>query len=248
MNGCSPLVMIHGLLGSIDYFAPAEHLPGVAVHTPDLRGYGAHRHADPQTVDLPGQARHIAEYLRQHVDGAAWLLGHSVGGAVAMLAAAQAPDRVRGVISVEGNFTLDDAFWCRRIAALEPGDWQSEYQRMCGDESAWLRAGGIEPTPQRAVWARRILDNQPGATVQAMARSVVTETGGPAYLANVRSLVDGGMPICLLAGETSRAAWDVPAWVSAAALCDTSLPAVGHMMMLESPQAFCAAVREITER
>ena len=239
--------MIHGLLGSIDYFAPAEHLAGIAVHTPDLQGYGTNRHADPQTVSLAGQARHIAEFLRQQVDGAAWVLGHSVGGAVAMLVAAQAPDRVRGVISVEGNFTLNDAFWCRKIAALEPGDWQAEYQRMCGDEDAWLRASGIAPTPERAHWARRILDNQPATTVQAMARSVVNETGGHAYLASVRGLVDAGMPIFLLAGETSRAAWDVPAWVAAAAQRDIVLPDVGHMMMLESPQAFCAAVREIAQ-
>src|SRR5207245_1525566 len=105
------------------------------------------------------------------------------GGAIAMLVAAQAPDRVRGVISVEGNFTLNDAFWCSKIAPLDPLDWQSQYQRMCSDENAWLLDSGIALTPERAQWARRILDNQPATTVQAMARAVVDETGRPEYLA-----------------------------------------------------------------
>ncbi len=90
--------------------------------------------------------------------------------------------------------------------ALEPEDSQSECKKMCVDEGARLRASGVEPTRERALWARRILDNQPATTVQAMARSAVTETSSPAYLANVRSLVDAGMLICLLAAETSRAA------------------------------------------
>jgi len=239
--------MIHGLLGSIDYFAPAEHLDGVTVHTPDLQGYGTNHQSNPQAITLDGQARHVAEYLRQNVDGPAWLLGHSVGGAVAMLVASHLPDRVLGVISVEGNFTLNDAFWCRKITPMEAADWRGEYQRICSDATAWLLASDITPTPEREQWARRILDNQSAATVQAMARAVVDETGRDDYLAHVKEVVDRGTPVCLLAGETSRAGWDVPAWVTATARRDIVLPGVGHMMMLESPQAFCRAVRELVQ-
>ena len=247
MNSASPLVMIHGLLGSINYFAPADHLDGITVHTPDLQGYGTNRQAAAQAVTLEGQALHVADHLRKHVDGPAWLLGHSVGGVVAMLVASQAPDLVRGLISVEGNFTLNDAFWCSKVAPMSLVDWQTEYQRMCSDETAWLLASGIASTPERALWARRILDNQPAATVQAMARAVVAATGRPDYLARVKDVVDAGTPVCLLAGENSRAGWDVPAWVTAAARRNIVLDGVGHMMMLESPQAFCRAVRDIVQ-
>lgn len=247
MNSSSPLVMIHGLLGSINYFAPADHLGGITVHTPDLLGYGTNRRADLRTVTLEGQARHVADHLRKQVVGPAWLLGHSVGGAVAMLVASQAPDLVRGLISVEGNFTLNDAFWCSKVAPMSQADWQTEYQRLCSDETAWLRASGIAPTPDRTQWARRIFDNQPATTVQAMARAVVAATGRPDYLARVKDVVEAGTPICLLAGETSRAGWDVPPWVTAAAQRDIVLDGVGHMLMLESPQAFCRAVRDIVQ-
>ncbi|MDB5819161.1 MAG: alpha/beta hydrolase [Rhizobacter sp.] len=247
----TPLVMIHGLLGSIDYFDPARYLDGLAVHTPDLSGYGTNPQADAtidaQPLTLSGQARHIADYLRQQVRAPAWLLGHSVGGAVAMLAAAQAPEHVLGVISVEGNFTLDDAFWCRQIAPLYPAEWSARYQAIRSDESAWLKASGIAATPERLEWARHILSNQPAATVHAMARAVVTETGHPDFLACVRKLVDAGLPIGLLSGESSRPDWNVPPWVQAAALRDAVLPGGGHMMMLESPTAFCRAVQELVE-
>lgn len=46
------------------------------------------------------------------VDG----VGHSVGGAIAMLCAHTYPDHVRRIVNVEGNFTLADAFWFYEIA------------------------------------------------------------------------------------------------------------------------------------
>src|ERR1700712_5158374 len=101
----TPLVLIPGLLGSGGYYAPRQSIRDLDVRTPDLLGYGSKRTAE-QGVDLHGQADEIARILREEVGQPAWLLGHSVGGAVMMLAAERAPDRVRGVISVEGNFTL----------------------------------------------------------------------------------------------------------------------------------------------
>ena len=57
MNKLNPLVMIHGLLGPIDYFSPQAYLEGIAVHTPDLLGYGVQRAAnDPSRITLEGQA------------------------------------------------------------------------------------------------------------------------------------------------------------------------------------------------
>lgn len=246
MNPPIPLVMIHGLLGPIDYFLLQACLQGLEVHTPDLLGYGVRPAAhDAADITLKGQALHVADYLRTQVRQPALVLGHSVGGAVALLAASLAPECVRGVISVEGNFTLNDAFWCGKIARMDAASWRVEYDRIRSDPAAWLRASGIEPTPERVQWARLILDHQPADTVAAMARAVVDETGGPAYLASVRALLGQGMVICLLAGQTSRAGWDVPDWVAAAARHDIVLPDVGHMMMLEAPQAFCRAVRDI---
>ena len=249
MEKSNHLVMIHGLLGSMRYFSPGKYLDGVTVHTCDLIGYGGRRQESTDTaLTVEEQARSVARYLREYVDQPCWLLGHSVGGAVAMLSAELEPARVRGIISVEGNFTLNDAFWCSRIAVLSEADWLSELQIMTDDPGAWLARSDIEPTPQRVEWARSILRNQPASTIQAMARAVVKETADPSYLRRVRAVVDSGIPVFLLAGEKSASGWDVPDWTRAAARDDLIQKGAGHMMMLEDPATFCSIVRSIIER
>lgn len=239
-----PLVMIHGLLGPIDFFSPAERLSDIPVHTPDLLGYG--RRGDAAgPLTLAAQAAHVARYIKTHVNESCYVLGHSVGGAIAMLLARQEPQLVKGVISVEGNFTLNDAFWCRRIAPLDASAWAAEYAQMQGDPVAWLGKSGIEPNEERLAWAEAILANQPHTTVQAMAQAVIKETAGPEFLEDIRALLDRKLPVWLLAGERSAAGWDVPGWVRQAVCASVVLPGAGHMMMLEKPGQFCSTLRSM---
>jgi pimeloyl-ACP methyl ester carboxylesterase len=93
------LLLVHGLPGSLSYFAPRRYLPGVNVSTLDLVGWGRHR-SEETGITLAGQAAMLARFLR---DAAGKVLGHGVGGAIAMLLADLAPDLVRGLISVEGT-------------------------------------------------------------------------------------------------------------------------------------------------
>ena len=78
-----------------------------------------------------------------------------------------------------------------------------------------------------------------------MSNAIVEETLTPAYLDLVRRVVDRGVPIHLIAGERSAKEWDVPGFVRAAARSYTKIPATGHVMMLENPDAFCDAVNAI---
>jgi pimeloyl-ACP methyl ester carboxylesterase len=248
MSGQAPaLVMIHGLLGSSSYYDPQSQLAGIDVRTPDLLGYGAKR-SIAEGIGLHAQAAEIVRVLREEVGRPAWLLGHSVGGAVMMLAAGQAPELVQGLISVEGNFTLKDAFWCARIAAMPESDWAAEYGAMEDDPAAWLERCGIEASDQRVAWARAMLSNQPLETIQAMARSVVEVSGAPGYLEGVRRVLGAGVPLYLLGGELSAAGWDIPEWVLALACRSQVQPKAGHMMMLEDPAAFCGIVDDIVRR
>lgn len=232
-----PLVMVHGLFGPLHYFDPAARMPGVSVLTPDLLGYGGRGvHAE---LSLAAQAGEVVQILRAHGAQSFNLLGHSVGGAVAVLAAARAPELVRSIVSVEGNFTLDDAFMCRRIAALDPVGWADELRGIQGDPAAWLAKGGIAATSERLRMAHCILQNQTAGTLQAMARSVVQETAAPAYLQSVRQILAEGVSLHLLAGSRSAESWNVPAWVRRGATTSVVLPNCGHMMMLEEPDLFC---------
>ncbi|MGF6606135.1 pimeloyl-ACP methyl ester carboxylesterase [Paraburkholderia sp. WSM4175] len=242
MSKAMPLVMIHGLFGSQSFYAPNRRIAAVDVHTPDLVGYGALKDSAVEPITLAGQAAHVIRYVQEHVGAPSVLLGHSVGGAVAMLVAASAPDLVCGVINVEGNFTLNDAFWCRKIAGLDATALQAEHARLVADPEGWLKNGGIAVTQQRLEWARTALANQPRETIQAMARAVVAETGAPDFLSRIRTVVERGTPLFMLAGERSAAGWDAPDWAHAAALSYVVQPEVGHMMMLEEPDGFCRIV------
>jgi pimeloyl-ACP methyl ester carboxylesterase len=241
--GRPQLLMIHGLLGSLGYFEPQRYLPGIDVHLPDLAGYGRRRSED-QGIDLPAQAEELVRYLRERVGAPAWVLGHSTGGALAMLVADQAPDLVRGLIDVEGNFTLKDAFWCGRIAVLPEPDWAAEYGTMEDAPAAWLESIGIEAGDERVAFAREILANQPCTTVQNLARSVLDVTGGDDYLDAVRRVL-AQVPLHLIGGELSAAGWDVPEWVMAEARRIDIQTKTGHMMMLEDPANFCRIVASI---
>ena len=248
MSGRQPprpvLLMIHGLLGSSGFYDPQSLLPELEVRTPDLLGYGVNR-SIAAGIDLRAQAGEIVRILREEIREPAWLLGHSVGGAVMMLAAERAPELVRGLVSVEGNFTLKDAFWCSRIAALPELEWAAQYGAMEDDPAGWLERSSIEAADERIALATGILQNQPYTTVQAMARSVVAVTGAPGYLALVRRVLARGTPLWLLGGELSSSGWDIPEWVLALARGSLLQPKAGHMMMLEDPAAFCGIVGAI---
>ncbi|MEM5344734.1 alpha/beta fold hydrolase [Paraburkholderia azotifigens] len=245
MKKAAALVMIHGLMGSLNFYSPSQRIRTVAVHTPDLIGYGQLTDVLDPEITLAKQAARVVRYLNEQVDQPCVLLGHSVGGAVAMLVAEAAPERVRGVINVEGNFTLADAFWCRKIAGLSDEDWLAEHARLIANPEGWLSNGDISITPQRVEWARCALANQPDQTIRAMARAVVAETGDSAYLPRIRSIVERGTPLFLLAGERSASGWDLPEWARACARDYVVQKGVGHMMMLEQPDEFCRIVEDM---
>jgi pimeloyl-ACP methyl ester carboxylesterase len=240
------LVMIHGLLGSLDYLPVPKMAKDMNIIFPQLLGYGK---PDVNPLDygitLHGQAESIIESLRRDGVRQCWLLGHSVGGAIAILAAKLAPEIVKAVISVEGNFTLNDAFWCRRIASINLQDWEVEYESIRSDPTQWLASIGIEISPARLKCAVRILNYQSPKTIHQVAKAVVKETDDPQFLLDLEQLLNRGLNIHLIAGEKSAEGWDVPKVVQAKAKSSTTLPNVGHMMMLEEPGVFWDSVYAI---
>ncbi|PCM43157.1 alpha/beta fold hydrolase [Marinobacter sp. ANT_B65] len=94
----SPLILLHGLFGSL------ENLGGVArklqnewqIHALDQRNHGSSPHTD--TMDYPSMAEDVVAYMDEQGIDKACLLGHSMGGKVAMQVALQAPERVEKII------------------------------------------------------------------------------------------------------------------------------------------------------
>lgn len=242
------LVLLHGLLGSLTYFDPAIRLRDFDLLAPDMPGYGGPDAVPPKGLSLAGQADAVAAELRSAGGEPSWVLGHSVGGAIALLLADRAPELVKGVINVEGNFTLEDAFWTGKIAAQDPAGWGRDFAAMRADPAGWLRGAGIRPASKRVEWARAILDFQSAETIQAVAKAVIAETGAPGFLGTARRILDRGIPLVLVAGERSAAGWHPPDWARDRAAVNAVQSGAGHMMMLEDPDAFCGLIRDAVAR
>jgi pimeloyl-ACP methyl ester carboxylesterase len=62
-------------------------------------------------INIQGQVERIREVVKAEFNECAVsLVGHSVGGVVAYAFAHRYPECVKSLVSVEGNFTLKDAF------------------------------------------------------------------------------------------------------------------------------------------
>ncbi|MCY1140383.1 alpha/beta hydrolase [Actinoplanes sp. Pm04-4] len=101
-GGTGPLVvLLHGLAGSAAEMAPlAQSLieAGHRVVVPDQCGHGFN---SGRVEDLSRTA-YVSDVLAL-MDEPAWLVGQSMGAHTAMLTAAAAPDRVRGLVMIEGG-------------------------------------------------------------------------------------------------------------------------------------------------
>lgn len=239
MAGSAPTLFIHGFIGSFD--VAGFDSPHAA---PALLGYGAFRDAAPEAISLPAQVEHLRAFVDEHLDGAVVdLVGHSVGGAIAMLFAHAHPERVGRIVNVEGNFTLDDAFWSASVGRMSQEQARDLLQRLQDRPLDWLRGAIPEAPAHMADTARRWLGLQPASTLQAMGRSVIEVTGNPGYLGALREVFDRH-PVYLLSGERSHAGWNVPGWAWAQCEGQARLAGCGHLMAAERPEDFAAAVRD----
>jgi pimeloyl-ACP methyl ester carboxylesterase len=234
----TPVLLIHGLFGSLSAPRILSAFGDRQVLAPDLIGYGAHRDAVPHGWTLQDQADHVAAYVRDHVDAPVHVVGHSVGGAVAVFLARRHPDLVRSLTSVEGNLTLGDAFWSRKISTRTLPEIDEEVAGFRDDVAAWIGRSGVAATPFALATAGLWLDNQPASTLRTQARAVIAATGERGYLELVRAILASGVPVHLVAGARTGAGWNVPEWLSAEAASSTIIPNAGHLMMLEDPEIF----------
>lgn len=102
---CAVMLALHGITDSRDGFElPAPHFAaaGMAVYAPDQRGFGA----GPRRGYWAGTARMVADAVQamawvraRHSGLPAYLIGESMGGAVAMLAANAARPDALGLVA-----------------------------------------------------------------------------------------------------------------------------------------------------
>lgn len=239
-----PAVLIHGLIGTLDDPDVLRRFGPRPVLAPDLVGYGRQVVAAVKRITIDAQVEHLQELFDRSRIERAHLVGHSVGGVVAALFADRNPHRVASLVSIEGNFSLADAFWSADVARMTDERFEQIFAGSRADPAAWLHAAGVCADQHRLALARHWLGYQPASSVQAMARSVVKTTADTAYEQMLRA-VFAKLPVHLVAGERSRDSWDTPGWALRASRSLTVMPDSGHLMMAEHPQAFGDTIAQI---
>ncbi len=103
--GSPTLVLIHGAGGShLDWPAPLRRLRSARVIAYDLAGHG--RSDAPLHQTIAEHAADLIGLLDALEIPSAVLLGHSMGGAIALQSALDAPDRVQGLVLISTGARL----------------------------------------------------------------------------------------------------------------------------------------------
>jgi len=273
------LVFVHGWLLSRNYWEPLiEKLsPSYQCLVYDLRGFGDSQplrnnpqkqranltsqlpDTEPAAVSSPdytlaAYAKDLGILLQQLGIEKAWLIGHSLGGSIALWGASVLPERVCGVICINagGGIYLKEEF--ERFRAIGQRLVERRPRWLCYVpliELLFMRSQVARPIARR--WARqRIVDfvvADPEAALRALLDST-TETEVH-RLPQVVSQIE--QPVYFIAGAQDNVM--EPKYVRHLASfhqlfqgCDENvieIPDCGHLAMLEQPDALNQEIRNI---
>lgn len=249
------LVFIHGWLLSRHYWQPLVDLlkDDFACVTYDLRGFGAsqptHNHC---TFSLDSYAQDLGDLLAHLGIQTCWLVGHSLGASVALLAAAQLPNLVNGVIGVNagGGIYLQQEFDRFRRLGVQLVRWRSRWmQWLPGGGWFFARSGVVRPLPVQ--WGKQRLQDWLRACPQA-ARETLLAATTEAEVHRLPQVVSRlSQPLYLIAGQEDpimpviyvRHLASFHARFQAGEDIVWELPRCGHFAMLEYPELVAQQLR-----
>jgi pimeloyl-ACP methyl ester carboxylesterase len=241
-----PLVLLHAFPLDHSMWTLQEPLAEqVRLIVPDLRGFGGSDEAVPESI--AALADDVVALLDAiHVAGPAVICGISMGGYVAQHVAARHPDRVAAVILVATKLEADSAEaragrtdLAAKVGRLGLGILaDAMIPRLLADSAEARRAPGRADV--ESLLRRTILAQQVGSVQAALAalggRPDMTE---PLRQLRPPALLVAGAEDAITPRECLERAEEI---IPRAKLL--IVPAAGHMVPLEQPQVFNAAVME----
>jgi len=259
MPGEPPIVLVHGAtLRSEDW---ENIFPRLAtryrVIAYDARGHGKSGRATSYSLDdLVGD---LIRVLREVAKAPAMLIGHSIGGATALVAAAREPSLVRGLV-------LEDPW----LSTYRDTKWRTDYFKRLRaaidqreDPKAFARALSSIPLPEPGPRGERTVGEVRGFYAVERLATYYKDTD-PTFVDAIVTRDDAGSaaiadsvkrvrcPVLLLAaGAMGSALADGEADRLAASLPDVKLmryPGVGHRIHGLRPEPFLEALEPFLRR
>lgn len=239
----SPMVILHGLFGSAANWG--GHAKAFAAHrrvlVPDLRNHGGSPHAD--TMDYVAMAGDVEALLDRLGLDAVALLGHSLGGKVAMQFALHHPERVERLIVADiapraysGN---QDAV----IAALEAVDLSRVDSRKAADRQL---AAHIAAEPLRAFLLTNLVRGADGYRWRINLAAIIAGLPGIYAFPDPRGRRYEG-PALFISGANSGYVGDAdqgPIRTLFPAARFARIAGAGHWLHAERPVEFRQAVQD----
>ncbi len=244
--GDEVLLLIHGMAGSADTWRAV--LPQLAkkyrVVAPDLLGHG--RSAKPRTdYSLGAFAVGLRDLLDELGVESATVVGHSLGGGVAMQFLYQHPDYCRRLVLIGSGGLGPDVGWILRVLAAPGAEFvmpviaPAPILRAGNALRSWLSSAGLRSPRGAEVWAAysSFADSAARDAFLRTLRSVV-DYRGQAVSALNRLNVREGLPVLAIWGEEDKI---IPVDHAYSALqvrpdCRLEiLPGIGHFAQVEAP-------------
>ncbi|WP_353183413.1 alpha/beta hydrolase [Bosea sp. (in: a-proteobacteria)] len=225
------LVMIHGLgcASSCDYptVAADPALRGRRMLLIDLLGSGFSDRPETFGYTIDDHARSIVALVDALGLPQLDLFGHSMGGSVAIAAAAMLGARLGRLVVGEPNLDPGGGVFSRRIAAM------SEAEYRAGGQDAIARAARSEGYD---IWAASLA----GSAAHAVHRSAssLVEGSDPTWRSMLTSLT---VPCTLIIGERSLP-YDDALGLPEAGIEIAIVPKAGHSMSSENPAGLATAI------
>jgi pimeloyl-ACP methyl ester carboxylesterase len=255
VDGAGPsVVMLHGIGRSLEDWSEQHELlrDRFRVYSVDLAGFGESEPlTEPST--LPALAGFVEDFLdAAHVAGPVHLAGNSLGGAVAMQVAVQAPHRVASLVLVDSaGFGREVSLTLRLLAIrplgrllLRPSRWGSrQVERSLFHDPALA-------TDERIEHGYRIAQRPHGARVLLeTARSIGTLRGVRAQWRQrlLETVAKLGIPVLVVWGSSDRVLPAAHLSNAAARLPQARthlFDDTGHMPQIERAEAFSGLVTD----
>jgi lipase len=160
----APVLAVHGITSSSRSWPFLAAVLDQPVLAPDLRGRGRSSHL-PAPYGMAQHADDCAAVIEAGGGAPLVVVGHSMGGHVAVVLAARHPDLVRGLVLVDGGLPFPPADAEATMAGLQPIKQRLQATYTREEYRDWFRghpAFGRDWTPEVEAYADYDLPDDPG--------------------------------------------------------------------------------------